>query len=97
MRYCQSCGGPILKIGSRGGCGGNGSLHRCTSCGQVYRQETGGILSTPGGETFKPISESMSRLLIPSLPTLEEWRKSIIEDSKKFLFSNKGKEGDKYG
>ncbi len=76
MRYCQKCGGFVLQLES-GGCGGQGSYHRCTSCGQVYRQETGGIVSTSGGETFRPLSEGMAALVLGLLPPPQEWMEEL--------------------
>lgn len=81
MRHCQKCGGFVLQI-ERGGCGGNGSFHRCSQCGQVYHQESGGIVSTPGGEIFRPLADIETELQCKSLPTLEEWKKQLLEKSK---------------
>ena len=54
MHYCQKCG-QIMTSVRRGGCGGRGSVYQCNGCNQLYVQSTGGIVSTRGGETFKPI------------------------------------------
>lgn len=81
MRHCQVCGGFVLQI-KRGGCGGNGSYHRCTVCGQVFEQLTGGMVGTAGGETFKPVEMSEVELFLGKLPTVKEWQLQIMEQSK---------------
>ena len=55
MRFCQKCGG-MMTLGKSGGCGAQGSIWECSSCGQLYQQVTGGIVATRGGETYKPIA-----------------------------------------
>ena len=54
MYHCQFCGG-ILEQLERGGCGGHGSIHGCPNCDRIFEQVTGGIVATPGGETFRPL------------------------------------------
>jgi len=45
-----------MTLGKSGGCGAQGSIWECSSCGQLYQQVTGGIVATRGGETYKPIA-----------------------------------------
>ncbi len=82
MNHCQKCGGFVLRI-KRGGCGGLGSYHRCTVCGQVYEQRTGGIVSTSGGEAYKLLDETETKFHLPDLPSVEQWRDKLLEDAKR--------------
>ena len=61
MLFCQICSRPVLQVKS-GRCGGNGSIFKCTNCGQVYKQETGGFIPTQGGETYRPLGILEARI-----------------------------------
>lgn len=54
MYHCQFCGTILERLG-RGGCGGNGSIYGCPGCDKLFRQISGGIIATPGGETLEPV------------------------------------------
>lgn len=53
LPHCE-CGAMLTQLES-GGCGGMGSIHGCEQCGAVYRQTTGGIVGTLGGERMRKI------------------------------------------
>jgi len=55
MNYCQNCGGKTRPLDGGHGCGGVGSLDGCPKCGAVYRQTTGGIVPTHGGEQYERV------------------------------------------
>jgi len=61
MYFCQVCG-IFLELVQRGGCGGNGAIYGCPNCDALFRQTTGGIVSTPGGETLSPIPGSYKEM-----------------------------------
>ncbi len=54
--YCQKCGAELDFV-EKGGCGGRGDIYRCPNpkCKALFRQISGGILPTEGGETLKRI------------------------------------------
>lgn len=52
---CPDCGGSLIYTSS-GGCGGRGTEKKCEKCGATFRQTTGGILPTPGGEKWEKYS-----------------------------------------
>jgi RecJ-like exonuclease len=56
---CPHCGG-LLEVVSHGGCGGNGSIMGCAKCDSMWMQNSGGILPTPGGESWSVMSEPLS-------------------------------------
>tara|TARA_Y100001935_G_C17209114_1_gene459129 strand:+ start:192 stop:662 length:471 start_codon:yes stop_codon:yes gene_type:complete len=81
MNYCQDCGSKVTGLNTRNyGCGGRGSLKVCIPCDQIWEQSSGGILPTPGGETY-------SRFYIP----FSEYRKRLIENIKPYMGSEDGK------
>ncbi|MFH1036817.1 MAG: hypothetical protein V1756_02040 [Patescibacteria group bacterium] len=47
--FCSSCC-VSLELLVRGGCGGKRAIYGCPKCDALFRQTTGGIISTPGGE-----------------------------------------------
>lgn len=57
MYHCQICGGMLERLG-HGGCGGRGSVYGCPNCDRLFKQTSGGIIATPGGETLSPTSGS---------------------------------------
>lgn len=62
MNFCQDCGNKISPLNSaRSGCGGRGSLCACLECDIVYEQVSGGILPSPGGETWSKFPWSFSK------------------------------------
>jgi len=81
MHHCQFCGS-LLEYLEHGGCGGNGSIYGCKNCDRLFRQITGRIIATPGGETLQPISGGSyksfkeSGRLFPG-PTISELRKKL--------------------
>lgn len=82
MNYCQDCGSKVVGLNTRSyGCGGRGSLKVCLPCDQIWEQSSGGILPTPGGETY-------SRFYTP----FSEYRKRLIADIK----PHKGKDNKWY-
>jgi len=57
--FCSACGN-VLEVLESGGCGGNGAIYGCSNpdCDRLFRQTTGGIIPTLGGESFELISGS---------------------------------------
>ena len=59
MESCSECGvGQFVYLGD-GGCGGYGQLRGCEYCKAVFKQTTGGIAPTPGGECWERQSFSL--------------------------------------
>lgn len=67
MYHCQFCGN-LLDLVESGGCGGRGSIYGCPNCHRRFEQTSGGMFSTPNGETLSPISGFYSG----RQPTLKE-------------------------
>ena len=59
MNYCQHCGAQDWEYLESGGCGGRGETKGCRKCGTVFMQTSGGLISSPGGETWKPLSYTL--------------------------------------
>ena len=68
MQFCSKCGASNWEYLKSGGCGGNGQIKGCKICGAVFVQKSGGIVATPGGETWSPLGY-----------TLDEYRKRVPE------------------
>lgn len=52
MMSCKNCNSWNLFTLDYGGCGGIDSLVGCEDCKTVFKQTTGGIIPTPGGENW---------------------------------------------
>ena len=52
MEKCGQCGDVVIFL-EGGSCGGRGSLYGCEHWDCVFEQVTGGIIATPGGESFE--------------------------------------------
>jgi uncharacterized protein YbaR (Trm112 family) len=56
---CPCCQN-VLELVAHGGCGGNGTLLGCETCDAVFHQDTGGLVSTRGGEQYSRMSYTLS-------------------------------------
>lgn len=60
MFNCKECNSVLILLES-GGCGGFGTLVGCERCDSIFRQTTGGIVATPGGERWKKQSYTLTK------------------------------------
>lgn len=73
MNYCQRCGAQDWEYLKRGSCGGQGALKGCKKCRAVYRQNSGGAIPTPGGESWSRVRYTLDEY--------HEMQKKLKEDA----------------